>query len=396
MRVLVEGRREEGSPGVLERRDVTTCGDVPLARRQPHNKVFHSRPLPRRLTGMFASRERRYLYRLTGREPLMVLPLGVDDINALPPVKICESFKLKRKQRRMCKRDAGVAETLVEAMHMSARECQHQFHNERWNCTLGKTRLNMLKRGFKETAFLYAISSSGLTHALGRACSSGKLERCTCDESFNDIDNRETWLWGGCGDNLKYSRKFARQFLSMNKAEEQDLRAAVDRHNTNLGIRSVTYQVVRSRVKTTCKCHGVSGSCSVQTCWRQLAPFHEIGDVLKNKYEKAMKVVSMTNGAGERAQLMNEPVGNEAPKGPKNNDMVFVDDSPSYCKKGKYSYGTRGRICDKEKNCDSICCGRGHNTQSLVIKRPCQCQVKWCCYVECKECNTRENIYMCK
>jgi len=77
----------------------------------------------------------------------MVLPLGVDDINALPPVKICESFKLKRKQRRMCKRDAGVAETLVEAMHMSARECQHQFHNERWNCTLGKTRLNMLKRG---------------------------------------------------------------------------------------------------------------------------------------------------------------------------------------------------------------------------------------------------------
>ena len=94
--------------------------------------------------------------------------------------------------------------------------------------------------GFKETAFLYAISSSGLTHALGRACSSGKLERCTCDESFNDIDNRETWLWGGCGDNLKYSRKFARQFLSMNKAEEQDLRAAVDRHNTNLGIRVST------------------------------------------------------------------------------------------------------------------------------------------------------------
>ncbi|KAI8497949.1 hypothetical protein Bbelb_246010 [Branchiostoma belcheri] len=37
-------------------------GDGPSVRRQPDNKAVHSRPLPRRVTDMFASRERRYLY----------------------------------------------------------------------------------------------------------------------------------------------------------------------------------------------------------------------------------------------------------------------------------------------------------------------------------------------
>ncbi|KAB0393688.1 hypothetical protein E2I00_010794 [Balaenoptera physalus] len=218
---------------------------------------------------------------------------------------------LERKQRRMCRRDPGVAETLVEAVSMSALECQYQFRFERWNCTLeGRYRASLLKRGFKETAFLYAISSAGLTHALAKACSAGRMERCTCDEA-PDLENREAWQWGGCGDNLKDP------------------------------------SVIKAGVETTCKCHGVSGSCTVRTCWRQLAPFHE---------------------------------------------LVHLDDSPSFCLAGRFSPGTAGRRCHREKNCESICCGRGHNTQSRVVTRPCQCQVRWCCYVECRQCTQREEI----
>jgi hypothetical protein len=37
-------------------------------------------------------------------------------------------------------------------------------------------------------------------------------------------------------------------------------------------------QAVIKKSRVTCKCHGVSGSCSLITCWQQLAPFREIGE----------------------------------------------------------------------------------------------------------------------
>lgn len=87
--------------------------------------------------------------RLTGSEPLTVLPLTLEpEAAAQAHYKACDRLKLERKQRRMCRRDPGVAETLVEAVSMSALECQYQFRFERWNCTLeGRYRASLLKRG---------------------------------------------------------------------------------------------------------------------------------------------------------------------------------------------------------------------------------------------------------
>ena len=51
--------------------------------------------------------------------------------------------------------------------------------------------------GNKETAFLYSISSAGLTHSVARACAEGHLESCSCEETFEDHVNQEAWLWGG-------------------------------------------------------------------------------------------------------------------------------------------------------------------------------------------------------
>ncbi|NXA70776.1 WNT9A protein, partial [Mohoua ochrocephala] len=244
--------------------------------------------------------------------------------------------------------------------------------------------------GFKETAFLYAISSAGLTHAMAKACSAGRMERCTCDEA-PDLENREAWQWGGCGDNLKYSNKFVKEFLG--RKPNKDLRARVDFHNNLVGMK-----VIKAGVETTCKCHGVSGSCTVRTCWRQLSPFHEIGKQLKQKYETSLKVGSTTNEATGEGDI--SPPKKSSPghsdQIPRTTDLVYIDDSPSFCLMSRYSPGTSGRKCYKDKNCDSICCGRGHNTQSRVVTRPCQCQVRWCCYVECKQCTQREEVYTCK
>ncbi|CAJ0960985.1 unnamed protein product [Ranitomeya imitator] len=234
--------------------------------------------------------------------------------------KICDRLKLEKKQRRMCRRDPGVAETLMEAISMSAQECEYQFHFERWNCTLeGRYRASLLKQvrtpsflpkgtskcrvsqygglvfsllagadynphfyilpgtrrvivaasdvrsaetrelwvedpgdtgGFKETAFLFAISSAGLTHAMAKACSAGRMERCTCDEA-PDLENREAWQWGGCGDNLKYSNKFVKEFLG--KKSDRDLRARMDLHNTNVGMKlNIPTSIKRSSYDILC------------------------------------------------------------------------------------------------------------------------------------------------
>ncbi|XP_005998639.1 protein Wnt-9b [Latimeria chalumnae] len=330
---------------------------------------------------------------LTGKEPLALFPLSVstsEPLSAKVHLKQCELLKVSRKQKRLCRREPGLAETLRDSVRLSLLECQYQFRNERWNCSLDG-RASLLKRGFKETAFLYAVSSAALTHSLAKACSSGRMERCTCDDS-PDLENREAWQWGVCGDNLKYSTKFLKNFLGQRRISK-DLRARVDMHNTNVGVKAV-----KSGLKTTCKCHGVSGSCAVRTCWKQLSPFHETGKLLKHKYETAIKVFSVTNDATGEAELVSPKKHSHSLKhhSPRSTDLVYMEDSPSYCRTGKYSPGTAGRICSKETNCDSMCCGRGYNTQSRVVKFSCHCQVQWCCYVECQQCMQEEEVYTCK
>lgn len=40
-----------------------------------------------------------------------------------------------------------------------------------------------------------------------------------------------------------------------------------------------------------CKCHGMSGSCTVKTCWMRLANFRVVGDNLKDRFDGASRVM---------------------------------------------------------------------------------------------------------
>lgn len=39
-----------------------------------------------------------------------------------------------------------------------------------------------------------------------------------------------------------------------------------------------------------CKCHGMSGSCTVKTCWMRLPNFRMVGDNLKDRFDGASRV----------------------------------------------------------------------------------------------------------
>lgn len=49
-------------------------------------------------------------------------------------------------------------------------------------------------------------------------------------------------------------------------------------------------QAVIRNVREQCKCHGMSGSCELETCWKATPDFRKVGDVLRRKFDEASKV----------------------------------------------------------------------------------------------------------
>lgn len=67
------------------------------------------------------------------------------------------------------------------------------------------------------------------------------------------------------------------------------------------------FQLVKNLLRTECKCHGVSGSCAMKTCWKSLPPFRVIGDALMKKYYRARSVETVIDQHATRASgLHNE------------------------------------------------------------------------------------------
>lgn len=84
-----------------------------------------------------------------------MVPSG--QINKKEARKKCDDIKLTRKQRKFCRRDPGMPQVLDEATKMSVAECQYQFRFERWNCSTGKTRINLLTKGKRHYLNLYLV-----------------------------------------------------------------------------------------------------------------------------------------------------------------------------------------------------------------------------------------------
>ncbi|XP_075930231.1 protein Wnt-5b-like [Petromyzon marinus] len=198
-------------------------------------------------------------------------------------------------QRKLCHLYQDHVAHIGEGARLALRECQHQFRSRRWNCTaLGSDAVfgPVAQSGSREAAFAFAVSSAGVAHAVSRACREGDLATCGCSRAARPAALPRDWLWGGCGDNAEYGYRFAREFVDARERERgggggaggggggrsspEYARAVMNLHNNEAGRRAVY-----SLADVACKCHGVSGSCSLKTCWLQLADFRRVGDRLK-------------------------------------------------------------------------------------------------------------------
>lgn len=142
--------------------------------------------------------------------------------------------------------------------------------------------------GYREEAFINAISAAGVAHAIARACSQGRLLSCDCNSSLSKpsllsliyINNHSNsgflqssenssnkrglflqyleskrelkpsknlnhkklqkakivnrWKWGGCFHNLDFGLEYSRLFLDCQEIAG-DLQSRINLHNNQVG-----------------------------------------------------------------------------------------------------------------------------------------------------------------
>uniref|UniRef100_A0A7N9CQS8 Protein Wnt n=1 Tax=Macaca fascicularis TaxID=9541 RepID=A0A7N9CQS8_MACFA len=284
-------------------------------------------------------------------------------------------------------------------------ECKFQFAWERWNCPENALQLsthNRLRSATRETSFIHAISSAGVMHTITKNCSMGDFENCGCDGSKNGKTGGHGWIWGGCSDNVEFGERISKLFVdSLEKGK--DARALMNLHNNRAG-----RLAVRATMKRTCKCHGISGSCSIQTCWLQLADFREMGDYLKAKYDQALKIEmdKQQLRAGNSAEGHWAPAEAFLPSAEA--ELIFLEESPDYCtcNSSLGIYGTEGRECLQNshntsrwerRSCGRLCteCGLQVEERKTEVIISCNCKFQWCCKVKCDQCTHVLSKYYC-
>ena len=115
----------------------------------------------------------------------------------------------------------------------------------------------------RETAFVYAITAAGVTHAVTQACSMGDLLQCGCEATRNRAPPRPPsssssssssssgegvkWEWGGCGDDVEFGYEKSKQFMDAKRRRgKSDIRTLVDLHNNEAG------RLVRNSFRMNC------------------------------------------------------------------------------------------------------------------------------------------------
>uniref|UniRef100_H2ZYH3 Protein Wnt n=2 Tax=Latimeria chalumnae TaxID=7897 RepID=H2ZYH3_LATCH len=309
----------------------------------------------------------------------------------------CERLKgLTNGQVQICQRHVEAMDSVKRGAEIAIEECQHQFQNRRWNCsTLDGIHVfgKVITQGTREAAFVHAVSSAGVAFAVTRACSRGELEKCGCDRKIRGL-SPEGFQWSGCSDNLSYGVAFSQSFVDSPERSRglSSSRVLMNLHNNEAGRKAIL-----SNMKVECKCHGVSGSCEVRTCWKVMPPFRKVGNVLKEKFDGATEV--QQRKVGSRKVL----VPKSAQFKPHTiQDLVYLVPSPDFCEHDPKNgiLGTAGRQCNRTSRaidgCELMCCGRGFNTVETEVVERCSCKFRWCCSVKCKQCRHVVQVHSCR
>lgn len=314
---------------------------------------------------------------------------------------------LKDNQQKKCEAQPLLGLSARDGVELALKECGNIFKDRRWNCS-GVTiadvfqRQRMLKADNRESSYLHAIASAGVTFQITKGCSQGNWDDCGCDSKPTGRGKKEgeaSWEWGGCSENYRYGYEYSTKFMDPGKNADKTLSNHLVRHNNEAGRR-----VIKDNMGKTCKCHGVSGSCTVRVCWRTMPKMEIVASILRKKFDNAVRVKLNKN----KTKLTRMPRPRRGRKRNTNNkrppsaSLVYAAVSPDFCRADKkYGVlGTVGRTCSKSSlgtdSCPMLCCGRGYNTVNRVSDVKCNCAFIWCCQVKCDLCKEEWIEHTCK
>uniref|UniRef100_H2YRP8 Protein Wnt n=1 Tax=Ciona savignyi TaxID=51511 RepID=H2YRP8_CIOSA len=321
----------------------------------------------------------------------------LSSVASLRPGLLCNKIDgLAPSQRRMCQARPDLMPLIAKGVHRAWYECQWQFRNNKWNCTHNGTNSapnhwKKFEESTKESAFEYAIKSAGILYEIVKACGEGRLGT-QVSPSQVDRGMYQRWRWGGCSVDLGFGLNYTREFVD-GREIQRTTRSLMNRHNLEAGRLAITKNLTKS-----CRCHGVSGSCNVRTCWIALPSFRQVGNNLRQKFVSARRVDAILGGKRRRPHILK--IRNKARK-PSPRELVFLDTSPEFCERDRRTgiFGTSGRQCNGSaqnySGCDSLCCNRGYRTAEYDKQEPCRCKFFWCCTVTCQKCIRKVKTYTC-
>ncbi|XP_023340634.1 protein Wnt-8-like [Eurytemora carolleeae] len=292
--------------------------------------------------------------------------------------------------------DLSISQSVAAGSHLAMEQCSKMFRNQVWNCPASMFQPNF-GISTRESALIQAILSAGIIHTVSRNCSAGELDGCGCGRNSPVTD--ESWEWAGCSDNLAFADSVSEKFLPGGSLTQH--------HNLEAG-----KVAVRKSMRRVCKCHGVSGSCAVQTCWKSVGDFNSVGRYLRRRHKDAVHVGTGGSGLTTLSDpSLNKIIFSRASRDRrtvpaiKKRKLVFLQPSPNYCiaNPALRVPGVKGRVCSVSpesksktkdiKKCSDVCTGCGLDARKEVklVSTSCNCKFEWCCNLKCETC-TREQI----
>lgn len=134
----------------------------------------------------------------------------------------------------------------------------------------------------REQAFVKALITASFIYTFARNCSS--LESCNCDIDF---------YLSGCSHinrNDKKHNKFSRDpetFANFHNIRAGEI-VSYAFISYLINPKNLNFQALKNSLRKLCRCHGVSGSCALQTCWQSISDFSAITSEVRKMYDNSV------------------------------------------------------------------------------------------------------------